>query len=102
MVDLEYEECDSNLIEVLSSYLVLNANKVLDYFGLDNVKTFIKIYSSKAQYDLEMGSKFFTDGVPKWVIGNLNLDDNSIYYVSYNDYVNTSHIDDSLLCVFKR
>ena len=91
----EYDKCDKNVIDDLDNYLSNNYERIVSFFDKDLVvpKINIKIYSTKKEFDEEVGKKIFGDNVPLWVIGSFN--DNKINYVSYNDYKNTSHKDES-------
>ena len=91
----EYDRCDENLINDLINYLDNNQNRIKCFFdeNLELPKIKIKIYSAKKEYDEKVGIKMFDGEVPKWVIGSYN--NGMINYVSFNDFKNTSHQNDS-------
>ena len=90
-----YELDDSYLIEKISSFIQDNKDKVFSFFGIniDFNKPIINIINKKEKLD-DIHRKFNdledTDEVPKWIVG-FSSSDMQIYYLSINDYCNTSH-----------
>ena len=90
-----YELDDSYLIEKISSFIQDNKDKVFSFFGIniDFNKPIINIINKKEKLD-DIHRKFNdlkdTDEVPKWIVG-LSASNMQIYYLSLNDYKNTSN-----------
>ena len=106
-----YEENDSNLVDELSIYIDYNKERIYSFFNINNYndKPIINIVDNKNKLD-DIHRKFndlnFDDEVPKWIIG-LSSSDMQIYYLSINDYNNTSYAFkkedyDKVLDMYKR
>ena len=92
-----YSENDSNLINELSNYLTDdNINKIYNFFdkNLEKEKPIINIYETKEEFDnvykkiYDLKSDY---DVPNWLVGFADPITMQIYYLSLNDYKNTSH-----------
>lgn len=94
----EYEKDDSSLVIELARYIDDNAKRIYDFFEMNESieKPVINIIQSKKELD-EIHRRFndldSTVDVPKWIIG-FSSSDMQIYYLSLNDYKNTSHAFD--------
>ena len=90
-----YEINDELLIEELSDYIDEYKDTIYNFFDINisDKKPIINIVDKKEKLD-EIHKKFNnlkdTDEVPKWIVG-LSTSDMQIYYLSINDYDNTSH-----------
>ena len=90
-----YEIDDRLLIEELSEYIDAHKDNVCSFFNINigTEKPIINIINKKENLD-KIHRKFNnlkdTDEVPKWLVG-LSASDMQIYYLSINDYKNTSH-----------
>ena len=96
----QFEQKDSGLVNDLAIYLDENFQTIYHFFGMDNdyQKPIIHIVATKKELD-DIYRRFndldSNDDVPKWLVG-LCASDMQIYYLSLNDYKNTSHaFDDS-------
>ena len=85
-----YSKEDEFLVDNLELYLNENAKKIIDFFdsNLERKPLEIKIIPTKKEYD-EINKKRRGVDIPKWSIGTFY--DNTIEYVSLNDYQNTTH-----------
>ena len=94
-VIFNYDVDDSFLIDELSTFINDNKNRICNFFNIDidNYKPIINIISKKEELDniyRKDNSLNITDDVPKWLIG-LKSSNMEIYYLSINDYNNTTH-----------
>ena len=85
-----YSKEDETLVDELDAYLNDNAERIFDFFdsALERKPLNIKIIPTKKEYD-ELNQKRRGVEIPKWSIGTFY--DNTIEYVSLNDYKNTTH-----------
>jgi len=85
-----YNEEDEELVNSLENSLNENGQKIFDFFdsSLERTPLEIKIIPTKKEYD-ELNKKRRGVEIPKWSIGTFY--DNTIEYVSLNDYKNTTH-----------
>lgn len=94
-----YEEKEESLVEELSKYIEDNADIIYNFFNINNKKkAIINIISTKKEFDIVYNRLHYMKDdslVPKWVVGYFAKDTN-IYYLSLNDYSNTTHMNETL------
>lgn len=88
----EYDKSDEDLVLVLNNYIDENIDNIYNFFGNDikREKPYIRIIRTKKELD-KIYCKYenIEEQVPNWLIGFTNND--GIFYLSINDYKNTSH-----------
>ena len=86
--NFEFNESDSDLIDILSDYLDNNVKEIFDFFKIiPNKKVKIILISTKKEYDKIFKEKHkFTSPSSRGFCKN-----GTIYYLSFYDYKNTSH-----------
>ncbi len=92
-----YDEVDGSLVDHIISYIDDNADMVFSFFGYKpDKKVDIYIVKDKDNYDTILkGLRNSNEDIPKWNIGTTTYD-GRIYYLSLNDYANTSHQNETL------
>lgn len=90
-----FEESDKNLIDDLASYLDSHVKEIYDFFEVEstNQKIMVNIIPTKNEFDRIFKLKYKTSPdyiVPKNSRG-FALPDETIFYLSINDYKNTTH-----------
>ena len=86
-----YSKEDEALVNSLEEHLNNNAERIYEFFdpNLERKPVTIKIIPTKKEYDELNKVRRGIPEIPKWSIGTYY--DNTIEYVSLNDYKNTSH-----------
>ncbi len=86
-----YEIQDQELVNILEEYLNQKKDDIFAFFdsNLERRDLIIKIIPTKKEYDQINMKRKGVDSIPDWSIGNYH--DNTIEYVSFNDYQNTAH-----------
>ena len=90
-----YEKDDSSLVEKVSEFINDNQDRICSFFNItiDDNKPIINIIDKKENLDViyrKYNGLKDKDKVPSWIVG-LSSSDMQIYYLSLNDYCNTSH-----------
>ncbi len=92
-----YDEEDSMLVDPIINIIEDNAERVFSFFGYKpNKKVDIYIVKDKNTYDSILKKlRNSDDDIPKWNVGTTTYD-GRIYYLSFNDYDSSSHINKTL------
>ena len=89
-----FKKQDEKLAGELCEYLDKNAKKIYDFFEIQpSSKAIINIIPTKKEYDTlyrKNNNLPEDEKIPSWAIG-CRADNGEIYYVSLQDYKNTSH-----------